>query len=73
MGLIRNGLTRRFPKIGLLSDLALVGAAVNRAMQRKGGTGAKAGSTAELALAGGAAFRLLRRWRRRRKAKKLAA
>lgn len=72
MGLIRNRISRRFPTLGLLSDLALVGATVNRFMQRKNVPGAKAGSTAELALAGGAAFRLLQRLRRRRKAKKLA-
>ncbi len=72
MGLIRNRISRRFPKLGLLSDLALVGAAVNRATQRKNSPGSNAGSSAELVLAAGAAFRLVKRLRRRRKAKKLA-
>ncbi|MEM7272540.1 MAG: hypothetical protein AAF547_05620 [Actinomycetota bacterium] len=68
MGMIRNRLTRRFPAVGLISDLALVGAAANRLLQRRNGTaGACAtGSPMELALAGGAAFRLLQRLRRRR-------
>lgn len=71
MGIIRNRLTRRFPTFGLVSDLALVGAAASRLFQRKG-AGASAGraSTAEMALAGGAALRLMRRMRRRRKTKK---
>jgi hypothetical protein len=73
MGIIRNRLTRRFPTFGLLSDLALVGAAASRLFQRQSGTGPTAkASTTELALAGGAAFRLLRRFRRRRKAQKAA-
>ncbi len=73
MGIIRNRLTRRFPTVGLVSDLALVGAAASRLFQRQGGAGAAAkASPAELALAGGAAFRLLRRLRRRRKIKKAA-
>lgn len=73
MGIVRNSLTRRFPTLGLASDLALVGAAFSRIFQRKGGgSGAKA-STTEMALAAGAALRLLQRMRRRRKGKKLAA
>lgn len=73
MGLVRNRLHRRFPKLALVSDLALVGAAANRMVQRRRGSAtASAASGAELALAGGAAIRLLQRLRRRRKARRLA-
>jgi hypothetical protein len=74
MGFLRNRVARRIPVIGVLSDLALVGAAANRLVQkRRGGTGvASASGTGgpagpELLLAGAAAFRLLRRVRRSRK------
>ena len=73
MGVIRNLLSRRFPKVSLLSDLALVGAAAGRVLQRRQSALPLAGSPVELALAGGAALRLVQRWRRRRKSKKLAA
>lgn len=73
MGIFRNRVHRRFPVLGLLSDLALVGAAANRMVQRRRGYAtANAASGAELALAGGAALRLLGRLRRRRKARKLS-
>ena len=72
MGITRNRLTRRFSKLGLLSDLALVGAAASRLLQKQSsGTGQKA-SVTELALAGGAALRLLQRFRRRRKTSKVS-
>lgn len=73
MGIIRSRLARRFTTLGLISDLALVGAAAGRIFQRKGAPGAKSASMTEMALAGGAALRLLQRMRRRRKSRKLAA
>ena len=67
MGILRNRSTRRYSRLGLISDLALVGAAASRLVRRGDGPGAdRASSGMELALAGGAAVRLLRRWRRRR-------
>ena len=70
MGFLRNRLDRRFPRLGLLSDLALVGTAASRLLRRGDTTGpARAASSAELVLAGGAAVRLLRRWRRRRRSR----
>lgn len=72
MGFFRNKVTRRSSVLGLLSDLALIGAAANRAIQRRGDSGSAKASVTELTLAGGAAFRLLQRMRRRRKARKLA-
>ncbi|MEM9564974.1 MAG: hypothetical protein AAGA93_20290 [Actinomycetota bacterium] len=74
MGFLRNRLGRRFPVAGLLSDLALVGAAANRLARRgRNGTGSPAAaSPVELALAGGAAMRLVQRWRRRRQRRRLA-
>lgn len=72
MGIIRNRLTRRFATLGLVSDLALVGATLSRALQRRNGTGAKSASMTEMALAGGAALRLLGRLRRRRKVRRAA-
>ncbi len=67
MRFLRNRLARRFPRLGLLSDLALVGAAVSQLTRRGQSSGtAKAGSGIELALAGGAALRLINRFRRRR-------
>lgn len=71
MGFIRNRLARRFPFLGLASDVALVGAAAGRLLQRRNGTAATPASPIEMALAGGAAFRLFRRYRRRRKAKRI--
>lgn len=73
MGLFRNRSSRRSSKLGLFSDLFLVGTAAGRmAQQRRAGAGtARASSGAEMALAGGAAFRLARRLLRRRKARKL--
>ncbi|MEM7324897.1 MAG: hypothetical protein AAF531_17555 [Actinomycetota bacterium] len=73
MGIIRRRLTGRFSTLGLLSDLALVGTAANRLLQRRNGSTAAPASATELALAGGAAFRLLQRLRRRRKRRKAAA
>lgn len=70
MGLFRNRLTRRSSKLGLASDVALVGAAAGRLAGRRSGRGA--GSPTELVLAGGAAFRLLRRFLRRRRNKRSA-
>jgi len=71
MRFLRNRLARRFPRLGLLSDLALVGAAVSQLTRRDGSSGtAKAGSGIELALAAGAALRLVNRFRRRRSAKR---
>ncbi len=73
MGVIRRTFFRRFRGLGLLSDLFLVGAAGARLMKgRRQPAGATAVNPGELALAGGAAFRLLRRLRRSRKAKRLA-
>lgn len=73
MGFLRNRLNRRFPRLGLLSDVALVGAAANRLARRDKSSGAAgAASNAELVLAVGAAMRLLRRVRRRRRAGKQA-
>ncbi|MEM9134714.1 MAG: hypothetical protein AAF962_19500 [Actinomycetota bacterium] len=74
MGVIRRLFLRRFRGLGLLSDLFLVGAAGARLARarRQPANGAGAVSPGELALAGGAAFRLLRRLRRSRKAKRLA-
>lgn len=67
MRFLRNRLARRFPRLGLLSDLALVGAAVSQLTRRGDNTGpARATSGVELALAAGAALRLVNRWRRRR-------
>lgn len=71
MALFRNRLTRRFSTLGLLSDLALVGTAVGRLAQRQNGSGTRKASPVELALAGGAALRLLQRLRRRRKRRRL--
>lgn len=71
MAILRNRLVRRFGVLSLLSDLALVGAAASRLAQRRNGTAQRASAT-ELALAGGALYRLAQRFRRRRKAKKLA-
>ncbi len=70
MGFVRNRLSRRFSSLGLVSDLALVGAAMGRAFQRKNGVATSKASGTELVLAGGAAFRLLQRLRRNRKARK---
>jgi hypothetical protein len=71
MGLLRNR-TRRFSRLGLISDLFLVGTAAGRMVQRRNGSGTgSAASGPELALAGGAAYRLARRWLRRRKRRKL--
>ena len=73
MGFFRTRLLRRFPRLGLAADLALVGSAASRLFRRGGQTGAsRAMSAPEMALAGGAAFRLLGRLRRRRKARRLA-
>ena len=74
MGVIRRLFFRRFGRLGFLSDLFLVGAAGARLVRarRQPAAGAGAVSPGELALAGGAAFRLLRRLRRSRKAKRLA-
>lgn len=74
MRFLSNRLARRFPRLGLLSDLALVGAAASRLARRGETTGtARAASGAETALAAGAAFRLLQRWRRRRASRKVAS
>lgn len=70
MGIIRNRLTRRFKTLGLLSDLALVGAAANQLVQRRNGTAVRSASMTEMALAGGAAMRLVQRLRRRRRQRK---
>ena len=67
MGFIRNRITRRFGFLGLLSDLALVGTTASRLMQRRTAGPAAKMSATEMALAGGAAMRLLQRLRRRRK------
>jgi len=67
MRFLRNRMARRFPKLGLISDLALVGAALSQLTRRGESSGpARASSGIELALAGGAALRLLNRFRRRR-------
>jgi len=72
MGILRSRAAKKFSKFGLLSDLALLASAVTRLFQHKNGVSSQkmAGSTTELALLGGAAFRLLRRVTRRRKNKK---
>lgn len=77
MGFLRNRLLRRFSIIGRIADLAMVGGIAVRFAQRKGWisgsqsdqaglAGAADGSArgvAEVALAAGAAWRLLRRKR----------
>lgn len=73
MGLLRNQVTRRFKTLGLLSDLALVGGAAARVVQRRNGTATRDPSIVELALAGGAAVRLLRRFGRRRRNRRAVA
>ncbi|MEL6983173.1 MAG: hypothetical protein AAFO29_12180 [Actinomycetota bacterium] len=71
MRFLRNRLARRFPRLGLLSDLALVGAAAGRLVRRGDSAGAaRTASNAEMVLAAGAAVRLLNRLRRRRSAKR---
>lgn len=71
MRFLRNRLARRFPRLGLLSDLALVGAAAGRLVRRGDTSGAaRTASNAEMVLAAGAAMRLLRRARRRRAARR---
>jgi hypothetical protein len=73
MGRFRNRLNRRFPRLGLASDLAMVGATASRVVRSRNGSGsARPASGVELALAGGAAVRLLGRWRRRRRNRRLA-
>ena len=74
MGVIRRLFLRRFSRLGFLSDLFLVGAAGARLARarRQPANGTGAVTPGELVLAGGAAFRLLRRFRRSRKAKRLA-
>ena len=72
MGIIRRRLARRFSSLGLMSDLALVGAAANQMMQRRNGSSTSKASMTEMALAGGAALRLLQRFRRRVKRRKAA-
>lgn len=74
MGVIRRLFFRRFRGLGLLSDLFLVGAAGARLFRarRQPANGVGPVSPGELALAGGAAFRLLRRFGRSRKAKRQA-
>lgn len=67
MGLFRNKLNRRFKTLGLISDLALVGGAAARLIQRRGDRMSRAASMTEMALAAGAVLRLLRRLGRRRK------
>jgi len=79
MSFLRNRLLRRFSPLGRLADIALVGGMLVRLAQRKGWVdeeqvsrfglaGATGGSMAlpEMALAVGAAWRLLRRKKRRR-------
>lgn len=71
MGLFRSRVSRRFPLAGLLSDLALVGATASRLARRRTATGPTGTlSGVEVALAGGAAFRLLQRLVRRRRARR---
>lgn len=73
MGIIRNSVTRRFKTLGLLSDLALVGAAANQMIQRRNGTATREASMTEMALAGGAAMRLFQRLRRRSRRRKASS
>lgn len=73
MRFLRNRLARRFPRLGLLSDLALVGAAASRVARRGDTAGAaRTASTTEMMLAAGAAMRLFQRFRRRRSTKRAA-
>ncbi len=71
MKFITNRFYNRFPKIGLLADLALVGSAATKIAQRRGFSGAnslgvsQSLSTTEMMLAGGAALRILSRVFRR--------
>lgn len=72
MGLLRTQVTRRFKTLALLSDLALVGGAAARIVQRRNGAATREASVTELALAGGAAWRLVRRFGRRRRNRTVA-
>jgi len=80
MGFLRNSVTSRFPALGRLGDLVLVGGVVLRLANRRGlisdQTAAKFGapsssggsglSIAEITLAGAAALRLLKGMQKRR-------
>ncbi|MEL7158225.1 MAG: hypothetical protein AAFN30_16720 [Actinomycetota bacterium] len=70
---MRNLFARRFRRLGLLSDLVMVGAAGAKLVRGRGAGRDRASSVGpgELVLAAGAGFRLLRRLRRSRAARKL--
>jgi len=71
MKFITNRFYKRFPKIGLLADLALIGSAATKIAQRRWFAGtnslgvSQSLSTSEMVLAGGAALRILSRIFRR--------
>ncbi|MGF1596383.1 MAG: hypothetical protein ACFCVK_05545 [Acidimicrobiales bacterium] len=66
MRFLRSAVFGRFKTIGLLSDLAMVGAAAFRVAKRPGG-GRRRSNPAQWLVVGGAALRLLRRIRRVRR------
>jgi len=73
MGLLRKVLLRPFRSLTTLSDVAMVATAAGRMAKRRSGGSPRSQSTGEMALLAGATFRILRRMRRRRKSRRLAA
>ena len=75
MSFLRRVFSSRFRSLGLLSDIAMVGAAASRVVRRPAGARPAGRSGAnrpgELILVAGAAFRLLKRIRRVRRKRRL--